>query len=279
MRRIVCHFSCGAASAVATKLTLADHPGEDIVIVNAFVQEEHSDNRRFADDCERWFGRQIIVLRDEKYNASTLECWKRKRFIKGAYAAPCSFHLKRDLLDAFSRPDDLHVLGYTVEEMDRWNAFIDANNGRKASVPLIECNLSKADCLAIVERAGIELPAMYRMGYDNANCIGCPKGGNGYWNKIRRDFPERFHEIADIQERIGPGAYFLRNRRTGERMKLRDLPEDHGVKMYDEPSFSCSFFCEMAEQDIGGAAGAQAGAGNDGDLCAGYLYRGGAEVV
>ena len=252
MRRILCYFSCGAASAVATKLTLADHPGDEVLIVNAYIAEEHPDNRRFLADCERWFGRTVTVLRDEKYNASTLECWKRRRYIKGAHGAPCSYELKRKLLDRLVLPDDLHVLGYTVEEMDRWNAFLDANNGRKVSVPLIERNLSKADCLAVIDRAGIELPAMYRMGYDNANCIGCPKGGNGYWNKIRRDFPERFYEIAGIQETLGPGAYFLRNQRTGERMKLRDLPPDHGVKMPDEPSFSCSFFCEMAEQDIAG---------------------------
>lgn len=31
----------------------------------------------------------------------------------------------------------------------------------------------------MVLRAGIELPLMYRMGYDNANCIGCVKGGEG----------------------------------------------------------------------------------------------------
>jgi hypothetical protein len=249
-QRIVCHFSCGAASAVATKLTIAGHPNDDVVIVNAFIEEEHPDNRRFASDCERWFGKSITVLRDEKYGASTLECWKRKRYIAGRYAAPCSFELKRNLMDKFHQPNDVHVLGYTAEEVDRYDAFVDANNAMRVSVPLIERHISKGDCLAIIERAGIGLPEMYLLGYDNANCIGCPKGGAGYWNKIRRDFPERFYQIADIQETIGPGAYFLRNRRTGERMRLRDLPLDHGAKTYDEPSFSCSFFCEMAEQDL-----------------------------
>lgn len=52
--RHVCQFSCGAASAVATKLTLAHVPREDVLIVNAFIQEEHEDNRRFLTDCERW---------------------------------------------------------------------------------------------------------------------------------------------------------------------------------------------------------------------------------
>ena len=50
MARMVCQFSCGAASAIATKLTLANHA--DVLIVNAFLEEEHPDNRRFLKDCE-----------------------------------------------------------------------------------------------------------------------------------------------------------------------------------------------------------------------------------
>ena len=39
MSRIVCQFSCGAASAVATKIVLAEEPPE-VLIVNAFIVEE-----------------------------------------------------------------------------------------------------------------------------------------------------------------------------------------------------------------------------------------------
>ena len=31
---------------------------------------------------------------------------------------------------------------------------------------------------------------MYDLGYPNNNCIGCIKGGMGYWNRIRKDFPD-----------------------------------------------------------------------------------------
>lgn len=253
-KRILCHFSCGAASAVAVKLMLAAELSQStrLIIVNAFIQEEHEDNRRFLADCERWFGQRVTVLRDEKYNASTDEVWRRKRYLKGLYGAPCSQTLKRELLDLFSRPDDVYVLGYTAEEQDRLDRFLDANNGRKVLCPLIDRGLSKSDCLAMVERAGIELPLMYRLGYDNANCIGCPKGGQNYWQAIREDFPARFAAVKEIQESIGPGAYFLRFRsgpRKGERMSLADLPPGLG-NMRDEPNFSCSFFCEMAERDL-----------------------------
>jgi len=41
---------------------------------------------------------------------------------------------------------------------------------------LIDNDLSKENCLAIIDRAGIEIPMMYKLGYNNNNCIGCVKG-------------------------------------------------------------------------------------------------------
>lgn len=141
--RLVCHFSCGAASAVATKLILAEHAPERVVIFNAFVKEEHPDNRRFLADCEKWFNKPITVLRDEKYGASVHEIWRRKRFLtNGVYGAPCAAILKREALDAACGPDDVHVFGYTVEESDRADRWGSANEDKKALFPLIARGLS-----------------------------------------------------------------------------------------------------------------------------------------
>lgn len=247
--RVVCQFSCGAASAVATKLMLAEF-GSQVLIVNAFIEEEHQDNRRFLADCERWFGCKVTVLKDEKFGASTDEVWRRKRYMKGLQGAPCSKILKRDLLDSIAETDDIHVIGFTSEEEDRAIDLQQFSPNKKWEFPLIERGLGKDDCKAMVERAGILLPMMYYLGYDNANCVGCPKGGQAYWQNIREDFPERFVQIKTIQESIGPGAYFLRFRsgpRKGERMPLSDLPAGRG-NMKAEPSFSCSFFCDLAER-------------------------------
>lgn len=244
MRRVV-QFSCGAASAVAAKLTVT-RDGR-AVVVNAFVAEEHEDNRRFLRDVERWLGVPIVQLRDEKYGASAYEVFRRAKYTKGAFGAPCSRALKRDILEAWAGPDDVAVLGFTVEEQDR----ADRYNGN-AEFPLIDAGLTKADCLAMLERAGIEPPLMYRLGYNNANCIGCVKGGAGYWNKVRADFPERFEEMAKIEEMIGPVAYLMRDRKTGVRISLRQLDPNSG--RHDVTLPECGFACERAEQEIKGAA-------------------------
>ena len=250
MSRYVCQFSCGAASAVATKLVLGMYGlSHEVVIVNAFLSGEHPDNRRFLADCEVWFGQPVTVLRDEKYGANHFEVFRRKRYTKGQKGAPCRRALKNDLLDPWRRPDDTMVLGFDASEGDRFNAWIDSNPEYQAIAPLIDAGLSKADVLAMVERAGIELPVMYRMGYHNANCIGCVKGGAGYWNKIRRDFPAAFEEMAQIEESIGPGARLLRHRSgplKGKRFYLRELDPSSG-RYDEEPNISCSAACEWAE--------------------------------
>lgn len=245
MSRIVCQFSCGAASAVATKLALAQYPNAEII--NALVKEEHPDNRRFLADCEVWFGRPVTVLRDEKYGASIIEVFRRKRYMKGPSGAPCTMNLKRKLLDGWKQPGDVMVFGYTAEEADRLDDFRERNPDRPVIAPLIDAGLGKEDCKAMVLRAGIRLPLMYEMGYDNANCIGCVKGGEGYWRAIREDFPAEFEELAKVQDEIGEGAYLHRDRKTNVRFSLRDLGD--GPVRRNEKLPSCSFFCEMAEQE------------------------------
>lgn len=243
-RRVV-RFSCGAASAVAAKLTLARHPSA--VVVNAFVKEEHEDNRRFLADVERWLGRPIVVLRDEKYGASAYEVFRRARYTRGRYGAPCAKAIKRDVLDRWSQPGDIPVLGFTIEEQDRADGFLDAHRS-VGEFPLIEAGLDKAACLSLIEQAGITLPMMYRLGYNNANCIGCVKGGAGYWNKIRSDFPDAFEDMARIEDAIGPSAYLLRDRTTEVRIPLRQLPLDAGRHSSTIPE--CGFACERVSEEM-----------------------------
>lgn len=171
----------------------------------------------------------------------------------GHHYAKCSELLKRKPLAAIAVHGDVDVIGYTVEEQDRFDGMRERHPHRILEAPLIDNGLTKSDCMAMLDRAGLRLPEMYRLGFHNSNCVGCPKGGEGYWNKIRDVFPEQFVQISAIQESIGAGAYFFRNRKTGERYGLKDLPVGKGDYPTEKP-ISCSFFCDMAEQDIAGAS-------------------------
>lgn len=248
MKRIVCWFSCGAASAVATKLAIEENArgaNLPLVVARCFIEEEHPDNNRFALDCEKWFGVPITTLESERFGHSIYNVFEKERYIVGPAGAPCTRALKKRVREAFERFDDLQVFGYTTEEQERVDRFIDANADVRLWPILIEKNLSHADCLALVKRAGIELPEMYKLGYRNNNCIGCVKGGAGYWNKIRVDFPDAFNRMAKLERKIGASIC----KSKGQRVYLDEMPADIG-KYSAEPEIQCGIFCELAEREI-----------------------------
>lgn len=245
--RIVCRYSCGAASAVATKMTLTQYPDAEVVITYSDPGSEHPDNARFMRDCSEWFGREIITLRNEAY-IDTWDVFERERYLVGQNGAKCTGLLKRAPTYDFQQPGDILVFGYTKEETTRAERFRRTNFEQPLLTPLIDAGLSKADCLAALRAAGIEIPAMYRLGYRNNNCLGCVKGGMGYWNKIRRDFPDVFERMASIQRKLGPGSYFWRERDSGDRISLDALDPNRG-RYEAEPDIECSLMCHAAIQD------------------------------
>jgi hypothetical protein len=249
--RRISWFSCGAASAVATKLEIAQNGTDNLLVVRCIVKEEHEDNERFAADCEKWFGVPITVLREEKYDASAYEVVRRRGYWSGVAGASCTRILKKEMREAFQLPTDTHIFGYTADtkDMQRWDDFLDANN-IQAEAPLIDRGLQHKDCLAMVQDAGIELPVMYRLGFHHNNCIGCVKaGGQGYWNKVRIHFPDRFKEACELSKAVGAKPLMV----DGVHKPLDELDPEGGD--YDsEPEIQCGVFCHMAQQEYREAA-------------------------
>jgi hypothetical protein len=82
---------------------------------------------------------------------------------------------------------------------------------------------------------------MYKLGYNNNNCIGCVKGGIGYWNKIRKDFPERFNRMAQIERIVGASCL---KEQDGTRLFLDELDPNRGVNV--KPIVpDCSLTCAI----------------------------------
>lgn len=242
MSRHLVWFSAGAASAVAAKLTLAEHSDAIIAYINP--GSEHPDNERFLQDCERWFGVQIHRYASTKY-ADTWDVWERTKYLNGPIGARCTLELKKRVRQSVELPTDVQVFGYTAEEQHRADRFRQQNPDVILSTPLITYGLTKSDCLAMIDRAGIELPVMYRLGYQNNNCVGCVKGGLGYWNKIRRDFPEVFDRMAKLERTLGNTC----SRDENGPVWLDELNPTRGNHA-DEPDFECSLLCAIAEADL-----------------------------
>jgi hypothetical protein len=249
--RIVSWFSCGTASAVNTKLVLARFgSSHEITIGRCIVPEEHEDNDRFAADCERWFNWPILNLRSAEYE-SCEDVWTRERYMAGIGGARCTVEMKKAVRWQFERVwrPDLQAFGYTVHERDRADLFRQQNPEVALVALLIDEGLTKTDCHAIVDRAGIVLPMMYRLGFNNANCIGCVQAqAPPYWNRTRRHFPEVFAKRARLSRELGVRLVRLTTG-TRERIFLDELDPNMGAGEI-EPDMECSLLCYIAEQKI-----------------------------
>lgn len=238
-RRLVVWFSAGAPSAVVARLCVREMSEQyDVVVARIVIKNEHEDNDRFAADVSRWIGQPIIELRSSRYK-DCWDVWEKRRYLAGPKGALCTTEMKKMVRHAFQQPDDVQAFGYAADETERAARFREQNFEVDLLTPLIERGLTRPDCKAVLSAAGIELPAMYRLGYLNNNCIGCVKGGAGYWNKIRVDFPEIFDRMAELQRDIGATTI----KHKGKRIYLDELPPDAG-RMSREPDIECSLLCQ-----------------------------------
>jgi len=243
-KEITVWFSCGAASAVAAKKTIEKYGKENnIRVVNNPVKEEHEDNLRFLKDVEKWLGVEIEYAINTKFpDCSAETVWDKRQFMSGPMGAPCTLHLKknaRQLWEATNKSDYL-VLGFTSEEKKRADRFAIAERSNLIPI-LVDEKITKQDCFDIISAAGIPRPAIYDLGYPNANCIGCVKASSPtYWNLVRETFPDIFEKRAKQSREIGSKLV----RHKGERIYLDVLPIDakgRPLKSYD---FECGIFCE-----------------------------------
>lgn len=240
--RIICWFSCGAASACATKLTL-DVFGKDQPVIPVYCdtsKNEHPDNARFIKDCENWFGVPITRITNEKYKSGTVEeVFQKKKFMSGFNGATCTGELKKVPRFEFAKPEDIHVFGFTHDEKSRISSFELRNPEMNLLWILRDHGKTKNQCYHTLLSAGIELPAMYAMGYKNNNCLGCVKATSpSYWQKVKRDFPEVF-EIRSKQSRE-IGCRLVRV--DGKRIFLDELPHDR-VFPFKNENISCGPDC------------------------------------
>lgn len=236
MSRRVVWFSCGAASAVAAKVTTEAHNDAHIVYCDTSASE-HSDNLRFFGDVEKWIGRKIEVIRSTKY-ISVDDVFEGSSYMSGIAGAKCTTEMKKIPRRNFEQIGDIHIFGFTADEPKRIVDFEARNPELLLEWPLAEQGFTKQDCYRRLMEAEIALPVMYLLGYRNNNCLGCVKATSpGYWSKVKRDFPETFARRAEQSRAIGCRLVRVR----GVRMFLDEMPEEDFT--YENENISCGPEC------------------------------------
>ena len=213
------------------------------------IDDQHPDSMRFIRDCEAAVGKEIRILRSKEYRCVE-ECVRVYGGFKDARNgfAPCTGWLKKRVRKEWEqenrRYDLTYVWGFDMQEKNRAVKIVEANPQAEHEFPLIDQNLSKEEVHGLFERTfNFSRPAMYDMGYPNNNCIGCVKGGMGYWNRIRKDFPTVFESRAKLERVVG---HSMLKDKNGP-VYLDELDPDRGnmnIEIFPE----CGIMCYLAQK-------------------------------
>ena len=236
-------FSAGVSSAVATRLTIDSYGVNEIIYID--IEDQHPDSIRFVNDCEHWFGQPITILR-APYGTVENACRAAggRGWINGPGGAACTRFLKKRVRKEWELTNEhrnlRYVWGLDADEASRAERIVDAMPNFEHLFPLLDHasgnGMGKEAAHAVLRASGVRRPIMYELGYHNNNCVGCVKGGMGYWNKIRVDFPEVFEARAKLERIIGASCI--------KGVFLDKLAADagrHGGPIVDE----CGIFCEI----------------------------------
>lgn len=235
----VCWISAGVSSFMGGYLA---QPIDKWIYID--IDDQHEDSMRFIHDIEKALNIKVEILKSKEY--STVEdCVRAFGGFRNPYNnfAPCTNWLKKRVRKEWEeqhKDDNLtYVWGFDAKENNRAERTVEANPQAKHEFPLIEKNLSKEDVHGLFERNfDFKRPYMYDLGYPNNNCIGCVKGGMGYWNRIRNDFPQVFESRAKLEKEVGYSIL--------KDCFLDDLEPTRG-NMNTEIFPDCGIMCYLAE--------------------------------
>lgn len=267
MEKVIAWWSGGITSAVACKLAIDFYGKDNVQVLFIDTQNEHEDTYRFKNDCQKWYGcliGSITGIGGEYKNIQ--DVWRKHQSLNVATGAICSTQLKRRVREKWQKQIDYdyQVFGFEFEKKEFNRAMGLKMNHPKAKpiFPLLMMGWNKDKCLEVVEDAGIEIPLAYKMGFKNNNCLntGCVQGGIGYWQKMKRDFPEKFEAMAKMEHELtdlkGQPITMLKDqsnkaKQSGNTLvflkKHKDYPElkciDDMPQMEVKPLFECNGFC------------------------------------
>lgn len=205
---------------------------------------EDQDLYRFQDDATEYFGVPLTRIEDGR---TPWEVFKDVRYLGNSRLAQCSHILKQKTADKWIRanfkPDECVLyLGIDWTEEHRTKAPTKNWAPYKVEFPMCEePYLAKEDMLAELERIGIEVPRLYKMGFSHNNCGGfCVRAGQGHFANLYRQLPELYkhHEQKEqeMREFLGKDVSILRRTRNGERINLtlKQLREELEAEQTDQ---------------------------------------------
>lgn len=204
----VATVSGGLTSAYCAELVLRDHPGARLIFTD--TKWEDPDLYRFLKDLEKRWGKDIEFVSDGRNPEQLFD----SEGILGNDRMPvCSRKLKAGAMQSWLRSNLPAVVyfGIDLSESHRAEKIRDHyervfGDSVRCDFPLMRAGLfldKEKIKLEIRDVWGIEIPRLYKMGFDHNNCGGgCVRGKKGHWKRLLEMLPEVFAERERMEKQF-----------------------------------------------------------------------------
>lgn len=249
--KCIVSVSGGVCSAVALLRSIEKFGLENVIPVFCDTRSEDEDLYRFLKDCDLAFGTKTIYLADGR------DIWEvafDSRFMPNSRIDPCSRILKREMFYKFAEKaqPDFIAYGFSAEEPER-AARLASKVNFNCWFPLLDkpviCGI---DARKIIQDLGIEIPSLYKRGYEHNNCGGfCFKAGQRQFAHLLKENRclYLYHESKEeeFREFIGKNVSAMKTTRNGPprplTMKEFRLAMDAQPDFFDEDDAGAACDC------------------------------------
>lgn len=186
------------------------------------VKWEDDDLYRFNREIQDFLDKKIIVDSDGR---DPEQVFYDNKMLGSNRTPICSKVLKAEMLQRFVNPGDNIYMGIGENEIHRAARItpIYAKLGVKTHFPLIDMKCSKKDSFDIVRKTKIEIPRLYKLGFDHNNCGGgCVRAGKAAWKNCLERCPHVYEERERVEKEFTEA--------TNERRSKKDpsyIPRDY----------------------------------------------------
>jgi hypothetical protein len=156
-------------------------------------------------DVENFLGYPITFDSDER---SPEQLFYDEHMLGNNRAPFCSARLKAARMQKFFQDGDIIIFGIGANEPNRavrlvaeyQKVAVKTGKYPKLRFPLIENKMTRDKLEAFWRDAGIEIPEMYRLGFQHNNCSGgCVRAGKAQWRHLYRVMPDVYAERERVE--------------------------------------------------------------------------------
>jgi 3'-phosphoadenosine 5'-phosphosulfate sulfotransferase (PAPS reductase)/FAD synthetase len=247
---IVC-LSGGKMSFYCADYAVKKYGVENVMLYFNDTKWEHADLYRFLKDIEYYFSKKIIIDADGR---TPEQVFFDEKFLGNDRVPLCSKMLKAKRMQAYYKNNDNLIFGIGFEEKHRVPRIVAAYQknyvltGRYCTLefPIVENNVMKNEIDTWFKRTGVQLPELYRLGFDHNNCSGgCVRQGKKQWRHLLDVLSEVYAQREQLEESFRmtskKDVHFLKD------ITLRELRECRAPILDFENDYTpeCIGICEF----------------------------------